>query len=220
MTDTNRWSRLVALVLCLFVALGASAQARFGVKGGLDLTEMRFSHDVFNAENRTGWFIGPTLQFTLPIVGIGMDISALYNQRTTQIDDLYVDTGNGELVKAKDLKTRQIVVPLNARYTIGLSRVFNVFAFAGPQLAFRLGDEDRPLASNEGEDALVWRMKESNFSVNLGAGITLDHLQVSVNYNVGVGKAGEVTFRDATHALGDAVKGHYNSWQLSATWFF
>lgn len=220
MTNTNRWSRLVALVLCFFVALGAGAQARFGVKGGLDLTEMRFSHDVFNAENRTGWFIGPTLQFTLPIVGIGMDISALYNQRTTQIDDLYVDAGNGELVKAKDLKTRQIVVPLNARYTIGLSSVFNVFAFAGPQLAFRLGDEDRPLASNEGEDALVWRMKESNFSVNLGAGITLDHLQVSVNYNVGVGKAGEVTFRDATHALGDAVKGHYNSWQLSATWFF
>lgn len=220
MTNTNRWSRQVALVLCFFVALGAGAQARFGVKGGLDLTEMRFSHDVFNAENRTGWFIGPTLQFTLPIVGIGMDISALYNQRTTQIDDLYVDAGNGELVKAKDLKTRQIVVPLNARYTIGLSSVFNVFAFAGPQLAFRLGDEDRPLSSNDGEDALVWRMKESNFSVNLGAGITLDHLQVSVNYNVGVGKAGEVTFRDATHALGDAVKGHYNSWQLSATWFF
>lgn len=220
MTDVNRWSKLVALVLCSFVALGASAQARFGVKGGLDLTEMRFHHDVFNAENRTGWFIGPTLQFTLPIVGIGMDISALYNQRTTKIDDLYVDTGNGELVKAKDLKTRQIVVPLNARYTIGLSSVFNVFAFAGPQLAFRLGDEERPLASHDGEDALVWRVKESNFSVNLGAGVTLDHLQVSVNYNVGVGKAGEVTFSDATHALGNAVKGHYNSWQLSATWFF
>ena len=220
-------ARLIALSLCLFFTLTVGAQVKFGIKGGLDITDLKFKSEVFNGENRRGWFFGPTLKFTIPIVGLGMDISALYNHRETTLTDPYVDVDDSEQLPlpirkelgVKHLKTRQIIVPLNARYTLGLADTFNLFAFAGPQVAFRLGDESETLSEYE-DDVLVWRMRDSNFSVNVGAGITVFNLQLTANYNVALGRTGDVTLRDATDAVVDGFRGNYNSWQLSATWFF
>jgi hypothetical protein len=100
-----------------------------------------------------------------------------------------------------------------------LADTFNLFAFAGPQVAFRLGDESETLSEYE-DDVLVWRMRDSNFSVNVGAGVTVFNLQLTANYNVALGRTGDVTLRDATDAVVDGFRGNYNSWQLSATWFF
>jgi hypothetical protein len=117
------------------------------------------------------------------------------------------------------LKTKQVIVPLNVRYTIGLSDMFSIFGYAGPQVAFRLGDGVQELADLRDEVA-EWRLKDSNFSVNVGAGITIEHFQLSANYNVGVGKTGDVTWRDATQAASEGFKGNYNSWQISLAYFF
>jgi hypothetical protein len=117
------------------------------------------------------------------------------------------------------LKTKQIIVPLNVRYTIGLSDALNIFGYAGPQVAFRIGDEVQTL-TNLKDEVAEWRLKNSNFSVNVGLGITIESLQLSANYNVGVGKTGEVTWRNATHAATEGFKGNYNSWQISLAYFF
>ena len=220
-------ARLVALSFCLIFTLTVGAQVKLGIKGGLDVTDLKFKSEVFNAENRKGWFFGPTLKFTIPIVGLGMDISALYNHRETTLTDVYADVDDSEQSPfpmrrefgVKHLKTRQVMVPLNARYTLGLADTFNLFAYAGPQVAFRLGDESETLSEYE-DDVLVWRMRDSNFSVNVGAGVTVFNLQLTANYNVALGRTGDVTLRDATDAVVDGFRGNYNSWQLSATWFF
>lgn len=61
---------LIVLVAATYFAVPANAQLKFGIKGGLNITDMSLSNDVFETSNRTGFFIGPTIKFTLPIVGL------------------------------------------------------------------------------------------------------------------------------------------------------
>ncbi|MDY4407691.1 MAG: outer membrane beta-barrel protein, partial [Prevotella sp.] len=76
----KRFLLLVAVIATCF-AIPASAQIKFGVKGGLNITDMSFSKDVVNTSNKTGFFIGPTVKFKIPVIGIGFDVAALYDQR-------------------------------------------------------------------------------------------------------------------------------------------
>jgi hypothetical protein len=195
----------MALLLAAMSVTPATAQVQFGVKGGLNLTNMKFSKSAFDTKNQAGFFIGPTVKFTLPIVGLGIDASALYDYRSAKIDDRKVE---------KTLKQHQIVIPINLRYTVGLGDAANVFFFAGPQVGFNIGDKDQTIV----KDALEWRLKESNFSVNVGIGATvLSHLQVTANYNIACGKTGEVTVKDGVDA---AFKGRNNAWQIGVAYFF
>ena len=178
-----------------------------------------FKSDFFNADNRMGWFIGPTVKIGLPLPGFAIDIAALYNQRESKID-LYETmnyAGDGNL-QVKALKTRQIAVPLNIRYGISLGSA-EVFAYAGPQVAFRVGDESERISRSE-EGDLAWRVKNSNFSVNGGVGFTVGPIQLTANYNVALGRTGDVTFGDAVDAAKNGLHGKYNSWQIGATWYF
>ena len=77
---------LIVLVAATYFAVPANAQLKFGIKGGLNITDMSLSNDVFETSNRTGFFIGPTIKFTLPIVGLGIDASALYDQREGEVN--------------------------------------------------------------------------------------------------------------------------------------
>ena len=77
------FSGLIAL-MSLFTT-NANAQVTFGVKGGLNVSSMKLNSELFSASNKTGFFIGPTAKFSLPIVGVGMDASLLYDQREVKI---------------------------------------------------------------------------------------------------------------------------------------
>ena len=76
----------LAAITSLF-ATPADAQEplKFGVKAGLNVTDMKFNSDVFDKTNQAGWFIGPTVKFTLPVVGLGMDVSLLYDYRAAKL---------------------------------------------------------------------------------------------------------------------------------------
>lgn len=75
------------VIACLALAIPAQAQIKFGVKGGLNVSKMYISKDVVNSDNRAGFFIGPTAEFTLPLLGLGVDVSALYNQYGAKADN-------------------------------------------------------------------------------------------------------------------------------------
>lgn len=193
-------------------AVPAGAQIKFGIKGGLNITDMSFSKDVVNASNQTGFFIGPTVKIKIPIVGLGLDVSALYDQRSAEIDDVY-DSETGNKAKQK-LKQKAINIPVNLRYDIGLGDLAGIYFAAGPQFGFNVGGKNKSLW----DDAAEWKLKTSNFSINLGAGVMLlNHLQVGANYNIVCGKTGEVKFLDATES---AFRGRANTWQISAAYYF
>ena len=69
------------------MTMGAQAQGvNFGIKGGLDITNMSFDEKVFDTSNKVGWFIGPSVKISLPVTGLGVDISAFYDQKKTEVN--------------------------------------------------------------------------------------------------------------------------------------
>ena len=203
----KKFFTLVVLLATMTVA--AQAQVKFGVKGGLNLTNMKFDNSIVDKSNQTGFFIGPTINFTLPVVGLGIDASALYDQRSAKIEG-----------SEDKLKQQSIQIPVNLRYSFGLGNTASLYIFAGPQFGFNIGDKSANIVDN----ALGWRLKDSNLSANVGIGLMLlNHLQVSANYNIAMGTTGKFDLlKDVPDAIQDQVKGKTkaNAWQLSVAYFF
>lgn len=199
---------IIAVSVALLAA-PANAQVKFGVRGGANLVNMKLSGNVVNnlqKDNRAGFYIGPTVKFTVPIVGLSVDASALYDQRSTEV------TNESE---TQSIISRQLAIPVNVRYGWGLGSVADIFLFAGPQVAFNFS-KDKYFGATD------WKWKESNFSVNVGLGCTiLSHVELKANYNIACGKTGEATILDAaTKTVTGTVKSKTNSWQLGMAYYF
>ena len=197
---------LTLVVLLATMTVAVQAQVKFGVKGGLNITSMKLDKSVADKSNQAGFFIGPTVKFTLPVVGLGIDAAALYDQRSAKVLD-------------ETLKQQSIQIPINLRYGIGLGSTASFYIFAGPQFGFAIGDKVTELAN----DAADWRLKDSNLSANVGLGLMLlNHLQVSANYNIALGTTGEVDVNNAINTAWNTAigKAKANAWQLSVAYFF
>ena len=201
---------LVFMVAAMLYATSANAQVKFGLKGGLNVTSMSFSEDVFDASNKTGFFVGPMVKVTVPIVGLSFDAAALYDQKEAKVKA----NGDDYDLTGKNVKQQSINIPVNVRYGFGLSSLANAFVFAGPQWGINVGDKNFKWA-----DTASYSLKKSNFSVNVGAGVTLlSHLQISANYNIACGKTAEVNLLDG---VGKAIdKSNNNSWQIALGYWF
>ena len=84
MSEIRSKRRMMGLILSalLFIGIGqAHAQLRLGVKGGLNIATVHFSTDVLQADNVTGFQIGPMIEGSLPLVGVGFDAAILYAQK-------------------------------------------------------------------------------------------------------------------------------------------
>jgi opacity protein-like surface antigen len=202
--------RIITLVL-LAVAMTVSAQAqgiKFGLKGGLNITKMSFSEDVIKSDNKTGFFVGPTVKVSLP-AGFGADIAALYDQRSADVTGVNSNTGaTSSTATTETIKQKSIQIPVNLRYNIGLSSMAGIYLAAGPQFGFPVSD--KVYNTKVGE----YRLKDASLSINFGAGLSLmGHLEVGFTYNLAAGKSGE--FKDWND-----VDTHNNAWQISAAYYF
>lgn len=204
---------LIIVAVAMMIATPADAQVKFGLKGGFNVSNMSLSHEVLETSNRMGFFVGPTVKVTLPLTGLSFDLSALYNQSDSKLAD---EKG----VKEKNVSNKYIDIPLNARYGIGLGS-FDVFAFAGPQVSFNVGHENMNWGSSESYKT-NFQMKKSLFSVNLGIGATISKIQLTANYNIPVGKTGELNVMDAASTIvkDGSTKVRNNTWQVGLAYFF
>ena len=169
---------------------------------------MSLDSKVFDASNRAGFFFGPTVKFTLPIVGLGIDASALYDQREAKLTV-------GEAKTKETVKTQAINIPINARYSVGLGSIASVLFFAGPQFGFNVGDKNVDLGGDS-----RWKFRSSQFSVNVGAGFSfMNHFEVTANYNIACGKTGDATLsKTVSEVFKD--KGRTNAWQIALAYYF
>ena len=187
------------IVACLFMAMPAQAQIHFGVKGGLNLSKASFSNvsENFKKDNFTGFFIGPMAEFTIPIVGLGVDVAALYNQSGAK-----AQSGNEEVSQT----FKSIEVPVNLKWTLGLGSTLGAYIAAGPQFGFNVGS---------GHFTESFDMKSCNTSFNVGAGVKLlGHLQAGVNYNFGLSKMARSVDDQMT------IEMKRNTWQISLAYMF
>lgn len=195
---------ILAVVACMFMALPSQAQIlKFGVKGGLNISKVTFSENLFKSDNRTGFFIGPMAELTIPIVGLGLDVAALYNQTDAKLD------GMGTELSSSTEKMKSIEVPVNLKWTVGMGSTLGVFVAAGPQFGFNVGD---------GHYAEVFDMKSCYTSFNVGGGVKLfRHLQAGINYNFGISRLAKSVSDKVGTDVGDMKR---KSWQISLAYMF
>lgn len=182
------------LAMLLLSTFAVSAQIKFGVKGGLNISKVHFSEDLIKSDNLTGFQIGPMMEFTVPILGIGMDAALLYSQKGVEYE-------------SKSHKTDYLDVPVNFKWKFGLPIVKGFFT-AGPYASFRIGGDKVWTVVNE-------QIKAKNFAMglNIGGGVeVIRHLQVGLNYDLGLVKSYQ-----GTDKTGD---GKHRGWSVTAAILF
>jgi len=209
----------VVCSLALLSLIPASAQFSWGIRGGLNLVNNDIStvdkESALNKDNYTGFFIGPMAELQIPVIGLGIDASILYSQKGLQI------------AEGDDLKNQSLSVPVYLKYTFGLGNFLGIFAQAGPQFDYKIGD----LSSGElqsGKDVKEFVLNQYTWSANIGAGVKLfNRLQAAVNYNLPLTEEGTYNLYEnattghlgtATDQANDAFKA--STLQFIVTWTF
>ena len=101
-------------------------------------------------------------------------------------------------------------IPVNLKYNIGLGSLLGIYLAAGPDFYFDFkGNEN-------GYDK-----RRAMVGVNVGAGLKLvKHLQIGFNYNIPLGKSGDVTWKDGVSSVFKADSYKTKTWQISAAYLF
>lgn len=195
------FSIFLVAVCCFAMAIPAQAQLiKWGVKGGVNMSDIDLSGGYNgNKDNATGFFIGPMAEFTVPLIGLGVDGSLLFSQKQVKLD--------GDKVKQTGLE-----IPVNLKYTIGLGSMLGIYFAAGPDFFFDFSG-DKTL--NE----ISVDKKKTQVALNLGLGLKLvKHLQVGVNYQIPMGDS--FTLKNAVNAATNSGSAKTKIWQVSAAYIF
>ena len=167
---------------------------QLGVEGGLDLSRFKASKELYSPDNQIGWFVGLKIKTRIPMPNLGLDAAILYHQN--KID--YV-VGSTDYRKKK---MHMFVVPVNLRYNWKVDSNFNLYIATGPQWNWLL---DKSRISDVGE------LDHSFFDWNIGMGFEiLKHVQFGFNYNIPLGKMGEVNNVN--------LEGH--TWNIRTAYYF
>lgn len=207
--------KFIGILLVLLVVgatMPAQAQIKLGVKGGLNLASSLSDawNDKTNTDNYTGFFIGPMVDVTIPILGLGVDGALMYSQKGNKID--------GETFKQQGLE-----IPINLKYTIGLGSLASIYLAAGPSFFFNMKSDDK-FTFKSAEGAI--RYKNSELALNLGGGVKLfKHLQVGVNYNMPLTDSAKANvdkggIEDGIKDLLDGESFKTKVWQVSVAYIF
>lgn len=198
--------KAIMLVLAVIVSAAtftADAQFRFGPKVGLTVNDMHFNKSVIDADNQTGWTAGVMGEFTVPVIGISADLSAMYVRRNTKF-----------LAEQKIPKDNRdyIEIPLNVRYNFSLPLINKVvvpYIGVGPSVSF--------LTSRKNiKDA--YSNKSVDWAFNFGFGLRfLNHIDLNARYGLGLTKAVRAAGAN-TQAAGIEGKNRY--WTITAAYLF
>jgi hypothetical protein len=204
--------KALALAMLLMVAIPSQAQIKFGIKAGINLAKADFSNLSQNvkAENFTGYFLGPMMEVTVPVVGLALDGALLYSHSGMKFEDPRHGFRN------ETMNRNTIEIPVNLKYKFGFSSMIGAYLALGPQWGFNLSTDD--FLDDDGS----LTFKKSTLSMNIGAGLNfLSHFQVGLNYNIPLGKTAE--FESATEVATALFKGSSSknkTWQITAAYIF
>lgn len=200
----------ILAIVCLVVAMAAGsalpaqAQFHFGIKAGVNVNRLSFNKEMItDSDNRAGFTGGIMAEFTVPLVGVGCDISAMYVRR------------NSSFMKEQKVVDNQrdyIDIPLNLKYKLslpGISKVFAPFVTTGPSVAFLTSKKHIMDAYKNHSVDVAW---------NFGLGFELlRHVQIAASYGLGLTKA-----LDMINLADDAAKidGKNRYWTVTAAYLF
>jgi hypothetical protein len=200
------------LLTMVLLTARAGTPMRFGFKGGFELTEMNFNSNALRESNRMGYYMGPVMYFGLSTSGQSIDAAALYSKRKLKVED-------------ENVPQKCILLPVNLRFGVEVGDVATIFASAGPQISFNIGDDIYYWKEEDDNTNRQFLMQNTLVSFNLGVGIQLEkHLEAGVYYNVPMGKAADFSWdklaKELQETTWNSAKTKTNAWHVSVTYYF
>ncbi len=192
----------VAVMLCSASAY-AGGPIKFGPKVGLTVNKLHFNQSTLDSDNQTGWTAGAMLDATIPVIGIGADLSLMYVRRNSE----YM-VQNGLNKDNRDY----IEIPLNLKYKFNfpvVSKLLVPYIGVGPSVSF--------LTSKKSLDN-VYKNKSVDWAFNFGIGVQLlSHLDVNARYGLGLTKAVHALDNNAQAA---GIEGKNRYWTVTLAYLF
>ena len=193
---------LLTTIAIILLVLPSSAQVKFGIQGGLNINKFVMDTKVVESSNQAGFYVGPTFLIGCPIFDI--EVAGIYDVRRGEVD-------------GKSVKEQNVNVQANIRKALDINDNSQIFVFAGPQCAFNIDADDIDEVSDCVKD---WRWKNSDFSVNLGGGVKINHVEIRVTYNSALGKTAEAEKIKDDLIERFKLKPKSNAWQIGLTYYF
>ena len=193
---------MAMMAAMLLMALPTQAQISWGIKAGVnvgsnDLSILKEKGQAFSKDSYTGYFFGPKAEVRIPVLGLGIEASALYAQQGMT------------LISKETFKQNSFQIPLNLKYSLGLGNVANIFVAVGPEFGFNVGDTQMRInnifVNEDQEGDATFEFKKTTLNFNLGVGATLfSHVQVGINYHFPWGTVGEFKLISVDEVKDDA----------------
>ncbi len=199
----------IVAVIAIVGAASASAQFRWGIKAGVCVNTLKFDESNFDADNRAGFTGGVMAEFTVPLIGVGADISAMYVRRSDKWMREKTDYTEATTYKANQ---DYIDIPVNIKWRINIPVINNIirpYLVTGPDFAFRCS---KKTISD------IYHSKNVSYSWNFGFGLELlKHLQVGATYGLGLNKTLKAIDR-GNSAI--EIEGKNRYWMITAAYLF
>ena len=185
---------LLSLLLLLIVTTQTFAQVKFGVKAGLNLSNMTQKDDTHTYSNnykmKTGFHFGVTAEFPIS-ESFSFEPGMLYSSKgyTEKETDYKVTAG-----------VNYLEIPMNAIYKINLGGTMMLIS-AGPYLGFALSgkykgterghdfDESINIGNNEDTDDI----KALDYGLNIGVGAEIKQITIGLQYGLGLANISSYT---------------------------
>ena len=193
---------ILVIAAALLVTLPASAQIKFGIRGGANLVNMKFNNGTFDKDNRAGFVGGAMIEFTVPSIGIGLDASVLYVHREAK----------SVVANQPNLTRDYLDIPVNLKYKLCIPVISNVlkpFVTTGPSFAF---------LTSKKEIEAAFKNKSVDIAWNFGFGVELlSHVQVAASYGLGLTNTLE---KIGTVDNKATIEGKNRYWTVTAAYLF
>lgn len=204
---------IFTLIVLLSVANRACAQLSFGVDMGMNVSQLSMSKAVADTRNRQGYFLGPKVKATLPIVGLGADAAVRYTQKNAAFESW------SDQVYVKE-EMSYIEIPVNVLWEFSALKAFGFFLATGPQWNWYIGT-----STWESEDNFRATFNHSMFSWNIGIGISvMDRVNLCLSRNIPIENQGTFVtkvYNTVSKQVEDAEMAMKNyGWQIALSFYF
>lgn len=222
---------LATMLVAGGAGLAQAGQFSFGLKAGLNVNKLKFNQDIASASNSCGWTAGVMADFTVPIIGIGADVSIMYSRMNNDSGVQYstnnfvpnppsIDGSGVVTTSPADLYGKNFIeIPVNIKYKFTIPVVASIikpYVFTGPQFGLRLDKGVKDVLHN-----LESRTFQMNWNVGLGVEL-IGHLQVGASYGIGCNSVVKslVTSTTGINSSDEPYKVKNNYWTVTAAWLF
>jgi opacity protein-like surface antigen len=162
-------------LIFLMIGSSASAQLRFGLRGEMGVNKPSLKKGLFSVENMNAFKVGPTMEFIVPLIGIGVEGSLLYSNEKMNVND-------EKEILIKEISSHYIDVPVNLKYKFGIISPLKLYLAAGPYAQIKIaGDGSEKL--KDVFDGIDDKKFQAGLNFGVGADI-IKRIQIGFNYRM------------------------------------